>query len=108
MLQLQHGDVLIKQVKTLPEGVKLQDREYGRLIVARGEATGHNHAIAEKGASIWLLEKDGKTQMYLEVAAPVTITHEEHKAIPIPPGIYEIGRVKEYDYVAEMERQVRD
>lgn len=49
-----------------------------------------------------------KDELYLEVAEPVVITHDEHKAIPIPEGIYQIGRVKEHDYLLDMERQVRD
>lgn len=103
-MNLQHGDVLIKEVVELPKGVRKVARENGRIIVARGEATGHNHAIAEKGAILYELKGD----LYLEVAEPVTITHEEHKPLEIPEGIYQIGRVKEYDYFQEMEHQVRD
>jgi hypothetical protein len=44
----------------------------------------------------------------LEVAEPVTITHEEHKPLEIPAGIFQIGRVVEHDYLSDMERQVRD
>ena len=107
-MELQHGDVLIKTIKRLPAGVKSQQRENGRLVIMHGETTGHAHTITEKGATVWILEKDGVSQMYLEVMEPVTITHEEHKAIPIPPGIYEIGQVKEYDYFQAMERKVID
>jgi hypothetical protein len=102
--QLQHGDVLLQEVEGLPRGSKKVARENGRIIVARGEATGHNHAIAEKGAVLYELKGD----LYLEVTEPVTITHEEHKPIEIPEGIYEIGRVREHDYFLDMERQVRD
>lgn len=108
-IQVQHGDVLLKPISGLPEGLTKGKRRGGRLIVAEGEATGHHHAIADKAVSIWCLVKDGVEQMYLEVEADkVTITHEEHKPLEIPRGIYEIGTVKEYDYLQDMERSVID
>ncbi len=55
-------------------------------------------------AKIWTLTRDGVTELYLEVLAPVTIIHDAHKPLPIPIGIYRAGRVKEYDYFAEMEQ----
>ena len=106
-MNIQHGDVLIKGISELPEGCKKQSRK-GRLVVMAGEQTGHHHAIKEKTASIWTLEKNGITQMYLEVTDPVTITHEEHKPLEIPEGIYEIGQVREFDYLQQMERNVID
>lgn len=104
MEQIQHGDVLLKKIARLPKGGAEVPREAGRIIVARGEATGHNHAIADKGATLW----EFKGELYLEVTEPVTIVHDEHKPLPIPPGIYQVGAVKEYDYFAEMERRVVD
>jgi hypothetical protein len=44
----------------------------------------------------------------MEVTSPVIVTHEEHKPLPIPPGKYQIGRVKEYDFLQELERRVVD
>ena len=104
MLQIQHGDVLLRGIDKLPRGATLVERKGGRLILAEGEATGHHHAVAEKAATLWEI----KGELYLEALEPVTITHEEHKTLPIPAGIYQIGRVREYDYFSEMERQVRD
>ncbi len=102
--QIQHGDVLIRQAKSLPGGCTEVARKDGRLILAEGEVTGHHHAITDKGAKLYEI----KGQLYLEVTEPVTITHEEHKPLDIPVGIYKVGRVKEYDYFSEMERLVRD
>ena len=102
--QLQHGDVLLKGIKSLPEGCTEKPREGGRLVVMRGEMTGHNHVITGDGAKLMEL----KGELYLEVTVPVVITHEEHKPLNIPTGIYQIGQVQEYDYFAEMARQVRD
>ena len=89
---------------TIPKGTKKVKKVKGKTILAYGEATGHHHSIAEKGATLWQLKGD----LYLEVTEPVTISHDEHKPLPIPEGVYKIGRVKEYDYVQEMERKVID
>jgi hypothetical protein len=107
-MQIQHGDVLLRGIESLPAGVKKTRRKNGRLIVMKGETTGHAHVITDKAASIWMLEKDGKTELYLEATEPVTIIHEEHKPLPIPAGIYRIGQVSEYDYFREMERKAID
>jgi hypothetical protein len=101
---LQHGDVLLKRIAKLPTGLTEVQRRDGCLVIAEGEATGHHHVITATPAKLYEL----KGELYLEVTEPVTITHEEHKTLPIPPGIYEIGIVKEYDYFAEMERRVVD
>jgi len=103
-MNLQHGDVLIKGIGSIPKGAKEVARKSGKLIVMEGEATGHHHCILDKEAT--LLELDG--EFYLEVTAPVTITHEEHKPIEIPTGIYQVGQVREYDYLRNMQRKVID
>ena len=103
-MDYQQGDVLIKGIAALPKGCKQVARENGVIIVAKGENTGHAHVIVADKAVLYEL----KGELYMEVAEPVVITHEEHKAIPIPEGIYQIGRVKERDYLQDMERAVRD
>ncbi len=105
--QIQHGDVLLQEVARVPTAAVRIPNE-GGVVVARGEKTGHNHVIKSDRANLWTLTRDGVTELYLEVESPVTITHDEHKPLPIPPGIYRVGRVKEYDYFAEMEREIED
>ena len=105
--QIQQGDVLLEQVDSLPSGAKKQQRE-GRLVIAEGEATGHAHVITDTGATIWTLEKNSVTDMYVEVETPVTISHDEHKDLPIPPGIYKVAGVREYDHLEKMARRVID
>ena len=97
----QQGDVTI-QPAVIPSGAR---RDAGRVL-AHGEVTGHAHRLT--GASDGLLvEIDG--QLYLRVGeGGATITHEEHKPVEIPAGDYRVGRVQEYDHLAEEARQVRD
>jgi len=104
MKQIQHGDVLIREIEKLPMEVQRVERQGIGLVLAEGEATGHHHVITDKGASLYEL----KGELYLEVTEPVTIIHDEHKPLPIPIGVYQVGRVKEYDYLREMERRVVD
>lgn len=107
MLQIQHGDVLLQQVTSLPVDA-VQKPQEKPLIVARGEHTGHAHLIDSDNANIWELNRHGVTELYLEIKAPVTIVHDEHKPLPIPEGYYRIGGVKEYDYLTQMQRRVID
>lgn len=104
MKQIQQGDVLIREIIRIPTGAIPVPKRNGRLILAGGEITGHHHAIVGEGAKLFEL----KGELYMEATLPVTVTHEEHKTLPIPPGKYHIGRVQEYDYYRELERRVID
>jgi hypothetical protein len=106
--QIQQGDVIIKEVDALPKGVESVPRRNGKVVVMEGEATGHSHVIDSDKAALWVLNKSGISQIYLEVAEPVTIYHDEHKPLPIPAGIYEIGRVLEYNHFEMAYRVVSD
>ena len=107
MKQYQQGDVLLEQVARIPVGAKKrQDR--GILVLMAGEATGHHHTCISDKAVMYDLTLDGVTDLYLEVSEPITITHEEHKGLPLPGGIYKIGQVREFDYFQELERRVMD
>lgn len=104
MKQLQHGDVTIQEIKSLPKGIVPVSRENGRLILARGEATGHNHSVLEKTATLYQLG----SELYMEVSDPVVIVHEEHKPLTVPTGIYKIGQVVERDWQSELVKRVVD
>ncbi len=102
--QIQQGDVLIRRIEALPGGCKPVARENGRLVLMKGELTGHHHAIRDGGAKLWELN----SELFLEVTEPVVVTHDEHKPLPIPEGIYLIGQVQEFDYFSGMERPIPD
>ena len=105
MRQLQQGDVLLNQVKRIPNGAeKMKPRARG-YVLADGEVTGHAHAIVDVDA-VELYEVDGT--MYLNVLAPTPLTHEEHGTIDLPVGLFEIGQVVEVDPFEKETRIVRD
>lgn len=105
MRQLQQGDVLLNQVKRIPNGAKPLDPRSRGYVLAEGEEHGHAHAIVAVDA-VELYEVGGV--MYLNVLAPTPLTHEEHGTIDLPVGIFEIGQVVEVDPFEKETRIVRD
>lgn len=93
-LPVRQGDVLLLPVEEIPSGVKLVSRVAGRVILAEGEVTGHHHAISD--AEVNLLIGDLERR-YLEVGpSGATLRHEEHAAIDVAPGRYEVLIQVEY------------
>ena len=126
----QQGDVIMFQVddKTFEYTVKGNSNNEGTVhyntqshnnpILAFGEATGHLHQIHMKD----MLEKaevtlhmsrfrtaGEDTPEGFEVREEtVTLTHEEHNPIDIPPGKYIVRIVREFDHIAGRSRYVAD
>lgn len=96
---------MLTKIETAPKGGTPIKPRNGRLVLADGEATGHAHTIdaTEDAELIALGEK-----MLLKLGSQATLTHQEHKPIVLEPGLYEIGRVQEYDYLKQMARPVVD
>jgi hypothetical protein len=101
------GDVLMVPIQEseLPEGLVHAPRDGGRMVLARGEATGHAHVATGEGLTLLCLPDDLET-MFLHVRGYGRVSHEEHAAIPLSPGYYRIVRQREYEpgairYVAD-------
>lgn len=96
----QQGDVLIQSVETV------QGKKLTHLILAQGEATGHDHRITKGDAELY--ETDSG-DLFLRVTSPVAeLTHQEHKPITLPRGDYRVRLVREYDHFTEEAHQVQD
>lgn len=105
--QLQQGDVLLSLVSELPGQSKVIQDKRG-LVLAEGEHTGHYHAITSS-AGLDLLEAPDKTRFVRNsTKTSAVLTHQEHKPVTIPPGIWQIGIVREKDWFSEMVRPVID
>lgn len=90
------GDVGIRAIKALPEGVK-DVTPKGRIVLAYGEVTGHAHAIAEGQArEFTMADAAGAVRRFLHVVSEAVVRHEEHAEIPLPAGFYEIIAQREY------------
>lgn len=104
-LSYQQGDVLLKPIATLPAKAKKVKPGKRGHILAEGEITGHHHRIEEIDDAE--LYREGE-RMLLAVEKETQLKHEEHGTITVPPGVYEVGIVREWDYLKEMERKVVD
>jgi hypothetical protein len=83
------GDVLIEQIPRLP--IDARQREGATL--AHGELTGHSRLGQVDAIQLWVQG----TVLFLEVkAASATLVHEEHRAIELPRGFYQVRRQREY------------
>ena len=92
------GDVLLKKVNSIPKGLKKEDK----CILAYGEVTGHKHQILSNGT---LMKKGEKT--YLRMDDDDILKHEEHAALTIPKGEYEVVIQREFDLLGAV-RSVMD
>lgn len=100
-LIVRHGDVLLKQIESLPTTAKkLKDK-----VLAYGEVTGHRHQFSDPTAIDRFSDAD---KLYLQVYTPTPLSHEEHNTLIIDPGIYEQVQEREYDPFIESARQVVD
>jgi len=103
LVMFRQGDLLLVAVPEAPEGQRVQP-EQGRLILARGEVTGHHHSVAVADAE---LVDAGAEGIFLRIMAPTPLEHQEHGAITLAPGDYRVTRQREYQ-PGELPRQVAD
>jgi hypothetical protein len=94
-LILRQGDVLLIQLDRLPEDA-VREPDWGRLALAEGEATGHAHVVSSRRASLHRLDEWDERYLLVEGSRPLALRHEEHDPIPVPPGVWEVRRQREY------------
>jgi hypothetical protein len=102
------GDLLIVRVNSVPKNATPVAHEDGRLILARGESTGHHHSFAV-GPHIALFRDDGagsNAPLYFTAATPVALEHQEHSTINFAPGTYKVLRQRVFQ--TGMARRVED
>lgn len=105
--QYQQGDVIFQRIEAIPEGAKTVKG----ATFAEGE--GHHLHRAAVASDVEIYVKDGvrfariKQDTKIEHVTPDG-RHGEHDPITIPTGDYKFGQVQEWDYLAEMSRDVVD
>lgn len=87
------GDVLLIPVKTIPEGAKAGKLDAGRIVLAYGEVTGHCHQIRRR--TVGLFEHEG-TRFVRVPKEGAELEHEEHGAIKLAAGEYQVRIQKEF------------
>ena len=85
------GDVLLVPVAEMPSG-RTVEADGGRLVLARGEATGHHHSVAVEDGEL----VDVAEGVFLRIMAPTPLEHQEHAPITLQPGVYRVLRQREY------------
>lgn len=99
------GDVLIERIASIPTSATKQ-KKAARIILAHGEVTGHHHCLEVADPADWwksgeiapTLEKPSTLagEIFVNLAAPAEVTHDEHSTIELPAGTYRITRQREY------------
>jgi hypothetical protein len=98
------GDILIERVSEVLCCGALIDRDAdGALVLARGETTGHRHAVFDRVMMFRddNLARDVPAELYvghLRVDEDeVLLRHEEHAPITLPRGTYLVRRQRELE-----------
>ena len=95
MTQYRQGDVLLCRVERIPAKAQPIDAEGDRVVLARGELSGHMHAFAASEAALFRQRRTGR--VFLQITSTgARLRHEEHDPIRVPPGPYEVLRQREY------------
>lgn len=98
--QAAQGDMVLRRIDKLPDGVKPIEAECGKYILAHSE-TGHNHVIRQQDGVSFFANDNNPLIAYLVVDnTKCLLEHERsfdtHSPIEIGNGIYEIRRQREY------------
>lgn len=86
------GDVLLVSVTETPKGTRVKPRT-GRIVLAEGEITGHAHTVDAAHAELIDASPEG---VFLRVMEPTSLEHQEHRAIRLLPGSYQVLTQREY------------
>jgi len=85
-----HGDVIIVPVSSIPADATRRPS----AVLARGEATGHSHRIADV-TDVEVFDYDGVGFMRVG-RETATLIHDEHHPIELPRGNYQFWQQREY------------
>jgi hypothetical protein len=107
--QYRQGDVLIQEVSldkiNLAEAKEVARDEYGRIVLAYGEATGHAHVVVDP--AVVMLAFNDEQYLYNPDKTPFELRHElpggqptgDHDWINVKPatsGLFKVVRQREY------------
>lgn len=87
---IRQGDVLVIPCEKIPATAAPVEAENGRLILARGEATGHHHSIALHPRIAMFRDDASGGRLYIKNDVPAPLEHQEHTALTIQPGTHEV------------------
>lgn len=92
--QFRQGDVMLERVPEIPkDAIPVDWSKEGRVILVLGQATGHAHALSTDKTT---MRETGSGDRFLDVQDGAELVHEEHSTIPLPAGLYQVIRQREY------------
>ena len=94
---VRQGDVLLVRRSAKPLGAGLLPRENGAVVLAHGEVTGHKHQLRGPQVNYY---RDSGHEYVTVIGKPEPLVHEEHSALLMPPGDFELGQQVEYSPAA--------
>ena len=104
---IRQGDLLLIRVASAPAGLVQKPTKDGKLTIGYGEVSGHNHVLEN---AVWVVGEDvtqndlrefalgNKTfPVFVVVEEPTRLVHQEHSALMIDPGFFQVIRQREYE-----------
>ncbi|MBF0344624.1 MAG: hypothetical protein HQL06_10385 [Nitrospirae bacterium] len=93
---LVQGDVFLTKAQNVPERSHRVKRSNIGYVLATEQSTGHVYVIEEE---VELYENHGT--LYVKTDRRVYLKHDEHKAVQIDEGVWEVCRVRDYELLSE-------
>jgi hypothetical protein len=92
---VRQGDVLLVRRDRAPMRKTKVARERGGVVLAHGEVTGHMHQL--RGPQVAMF-RDDRGHGFVEIkGTPEALVHDEHTALLLPPGAFELGVQVEHE-----------
>jgi hypothetical protein len=105
MNMYRQGDVLLVPVDEVPTAAVAENEEKeGLVILAYGEVTGHHHRFKSGGGRrVRAYRMPNSEDRFVTLRGNSRLVHEEHDAISVPPGNYQV--IIQEEYISESERR---
>jgi hypothetical protein len=88
-----------------------------RIVLAKGEVTGHSHDVIGDGLAVMDVEQQTSKDTaitaaigdkILKVTKAAKVVHQEHGTVELPAGEFTVRGVREFDHAENEARKVRD
>ena len=99
-----HGDIFLMPFEGEVKGLPVEHAD--TFVLAEGERTGHKHVFRSQKSAFDVFQDED--DLFLVVRESATLTHEEHAALTVEPGVYHLEHEREYDWFSKATRRVTD
>jgi hypothetical protein len=107
--QIKHGECIIESVTKLPKQLKRIEVKENYFVVGSSETTGNDHRVRVND-NVEFYE-DNLGTLYMKVLSNTEVycpNASRHTETPISTGTYIVKKAREYDFLTQEIRQVRD